>query len=454
MSHRSVPPHRYPAHPVRYADSRTQVHAAYASHQVAIKGADYTFGYAGRQLRIGPILFWSIVGALIVMAAWTLATASYFAFHDDVLTRLIARETQMQYGYEDRIAELRMQVDRAASRQLLDQEQYERKLDALVRREALLESRAAALSALPDPTTTGSVKPPRTAAAADRQMPAVSKPSPITDTVILTAPPDRESQLESRLAPTAFADPGKRGGPSTNIQAALARLESSLSRVEARQVATLNGIEESYDAKARRMRGTLADLGIDLGIDLGKAPAKGAAVGGPFVPAKLPAETNVFERQLYRINLARSQVDLLNRTLVAVPIRKPIPGDIDTTSGFGVRLDPFLRRPAMHTGLDFRGELGEPIHATATGTVTHAGWSGGYGKMVEIDHGNGLATRYGHLSAIEAQIGQTVRIGQVIGRLGSTGRSTGPHLHYETRIEGEAVDPQKFLRAGVRIGGI
>ena len=74
--------------------------------------------------------------------------------------------------------------------------------------------------------------------------------------------------------------------------------------------------------------------------------------------------------------------------------------------------------------------------------------------MIEIDHGNGLATRYGHLSAIDAQVGQTVHVGQVIGRLGSTGRSTGPHLHYETRIEGEAVDPQKFLRAGLRLGGI
>jgi murein DD-endopeptidase MepM/ murein hydrolase activator NlpD len=118
-----------------------------------------------------------------------------------------------------------------------------------------------------------------------------------------------------------------------------------------------------------------------------------------------------------------------------------------------MRVDPFVHAPAMHTGLDFRGTTGDPIRATAAGTVTQAGWSGGYGKMVEVDHGNGLSTRYGHLSAIDVVVGQKVQIGQTVGRLGSTGRSTGPHLHYETRVDGDAVDPQKFLRAGLRLSG-
>ncbi|WEF53117.1 M23 family metallopeptidase [[Pseudomonas] carboxydohydrogena] len=104
----------------------------------------------------------------------------------------------------------------------------------------------------------------------------------------------------------------------------------------------------------------------------------------------------------------------------------------------------------MHTGLDFRASTGDPVRATADGKVTSAGWSGGYGRMVEIDHGNGLATRYGHLSQIDVKVGDVVKIGEVVGEVGSTGRSTGPHLHYETRINGEAVDPQRFLRAGAR----
>jgi len=92
------------------------------------------------------------------------------------------------------------------------------------------------------------------------------------------------------------------------------------------------------------------------------------------------------------------------------------------------------------------------VRATASGTVTHVGWQGGYGKLVEVDHGNGFATRYGHLSSMDVEVGQKVRIGQVVGKVGSTGRSTGPHLHYETRIDGDAVDPQRFLRAGIRLG--
>jgi murein DD-endopeptidase MepM/ murein hydrolase activator NlpD len=119
-----------------------------------------------------------------------------------------------------------------------------------------------------------------------------------------------------------------------------------------------------------------------------------------------------------------------------------------------MRVDPFLGRPSMHTGMDFRGDVGDAIRTTGNGRVVSAGWSGGYGKMIEIDHGHGLITRYGHLSAIVVQVGQSVKTGQVIGRMGSTGRSTGPHLHYETRVDGDAVDPQRFLRAGQRMGSL
>ena len=134
-----------------------------------------------------------------------------------------------------------------------------------------------------------------------------------------------------------------------------------------------------------------------------------------------------------------------------MPYRKPVIGEVEFTSGFGVRSDPFLGRPAMHTGLDFRAATGDPVRATANGKVVSSGWAGGYGRMVEVDHGNGLSTRYGHLSEIHVKVGDVIKIGQVIGAVGSTGRSTGPHLHYETRIDGDAVDPQKFLRAGVRL---
>jgi murein DD-endopeptidase MepM/ murein hydrolase activator NlpD len=409
---------------------------------------DYTLVHAGRQVRLGPITFWVAVGSLVIMAGWSLATGTYFAFHDDVLTRLIARQKQQQFAYEDRIAELRAQVDRIASRQLLDQEQFEQKLEQVMRRQATLESRASTLAGVPDPTPTGSIK--------SRPMPLPEphsggplKASPLSDTVTFTPPPDREARLESRVLPTVAQRLGAASNPTeVGVKRSLLRLQASLDRVEARQTATLNTLEERFDFKAKRVRGVLADLGLDGK----KAAAMPAATGGPFVPLRLRRDAGTFERQIYRVNVARSNLDRLARILSAVPVRKPISGEIDLSSGFGVRSDPFLGRPAMHTGLDFRSSIGDPVRATATGTVGIAGRNGGYGKMVEIDHGNGLATRYGHLSEIEVKVGQHVKIGQVVGRVGSTGRSTGPHLHYETRIDGEAVDPQKFLRAGLRLG--
>src|SRR6202034_4858894 len=112
----------------------------------------------------------------------------------------------------------------------------------------------------------------------------------------------------------------------------------------------------------------------------------------PYVPVKLPADAGTCERNLYRINITRSQMERLNRTLALVPYRKPVVGEVEFTSGFGVRIDPFLGRPAMHTGLDFRAAMGDPVRATANGKVASAGWAGGYGRVGEIDPGNGLST--------------------------------------------------------------
>jgi murein DD-endopeptidase MepM/ murein hydrolase activator NlpD len=444
MSHSSHSYYPNGDYAARHTQPRAQSAAAVSRHLQRSHG-DYTLVHGGRQVRIGPVAFWIVVGTLVIMAVWSIATGTYFAFREDVLTRLIGRQAEMQFAYEDRIAELRAQVDRITSRQLLDQEQFEQKLSALLQRQAILEQRTSALTG--DLSATGSIRPSHIAPPVQVPANGSIKPSPINDTVIFVAPPDREARLESRElreSATRIASRTDAGG----LYGILARVSASLDKVEHRQTAALTNLEEHIDTKARHMRSVLADLGVDAS----KTPA-GAAVGGPFVPLKAPRSgASAFERQLYRINVARAQIGQYAHTLVAVPVRKPVSGEVDMSSPFGVRGDPFLGRPAMHTGLDLRGDIGEPVRATATGTVKTAGREGGYGNMVEIDHGNGLATRYGHLSEIDVKVGQAVRIGETIGKIGSTGRSTGPHLHYETRINGEAVDPQKFLRAGIRLG--
>ena len=400
--------------------------------------AGYTFAHRGRQFRLGPLAFWLVLGTLALMAVWSVATATYFAFREDVLTRLIARQADLQFGYEDRIAELRAQIDRISSRQLLDQEQYEQKLDQMLRRQSALESRANALSGFGD--VTSSIKPSSRTSTTGGATGSPSKPSPINGKGAFLVPNDRDLALDYR------ANIARNGG----VSAAMAKLETSLDRVEQRQAAMLDSVEEDYALRMQRIRGVLSDLGV--GGVRAATNDKARGMGGPFVPPHTPKEAGGYERQVYRINVARIAFHQLARTLNNVPVQKPVGGQIELVSSFGVRPDPFTGAPAMHTGLDIHGEEGEPVRATADGTVTAAGWSGGYGKSVDIDHGNGLSTRYAHLSSIDVQAGQPIKAGQIVGKVGSTGRSTGSHLHYETRLKGEALDPQKFLRAGQRLG--
>ncbi|HZD90663.1 MAG TPA: M23 family metallopeptidase, partial [Pseudolabrys sp.] len=232
-----------------------------------------------------------------------------------------------------------------------------------------------------------------------------------------------------------------------NLRGTLTHVSQSLDHIAQYQAAMVGGMAQHFSAKAWRMHSVLSDLGVKVG----RPPAE----GGPFIPLR-PADMSAsdFKHQLHRVKLARAAIKGYQHTLATLPVRKPLPGELEVTSGFGARSDPFLGSPAFHPGLDLRGEIGEPVHATADGTVARAGWDGGYGNMVEIENGHGMVTRFGHLSKILVKDGQKIHSGQVIGLIGSTGRSTGPHLHYETRIDGKAVDPEKFLRAGRKLGSL
>src|SRR3954469_3768219 len=202
MSYRSGQYSEYPQHNAH--DHGTSQHRrASPAHRSAQNG--YTIVHAGKQVRFGPVVFWIVVGTVTVLGLWSAATATYFAFRDDVLTRLIARQAEMQSAYEDRIADLRAKVDRTTSRQLVDQEQFDQKLDQIMRRQSALEARSTALVALPHKSGAGSIRSqPRANPTGDSAASRTPKPSPISDTVIFVAPPDREARLESR-APTVQA---------------------------------------------------------------------------------------------------------------------------------------------------------------------------------------------------------------------------------------------------------
>src|ERR1700728_4883637 len=179
MSYRSGHHSEYlPRHTHDHGRTTRRPATPHVSSQPAQTQEGYTLVHAGKQVRFGPVVFWIVVGTVTALGMWTAATATYFAFRDDVLTRLLARQAEMQYAYEDRIAELRAKVDRTTSRQLLDQEQFDQKLDQVMRRQPALDSRPRALGAIPDMQVTGRIKAPsRGAAATDAPSSGTPKPS-------------------------------------------------------------------------------------------------------------------------------------------------------------------------------------------------------------------------------------------------------------------------------------
>ena len=142
--------------------------------------------------------------------------------------------------------------------------------------------------------------------------------------------------------------------------------------------------------------------------------------------------------------------EMLRDIMRRVPISAPLT-NYRVTSSFGKRRDPVNNRWAMHYGLDLGGPMKSVVRATAPGKVVVAGWMGRYGRMVEIDHGAGLRTRFGHMSKITVKKGQKIAFNDQVGLLGSSGRSTGPHLHYEIIFNGKSVDPLKFIKAGQHV---
>ncbi len=425
-----------------------------------------------RDFTLAPHWAYLVFGVVPMVCAALLGAALYLVFRDDMLTSLMRRQAQMQFAYEDRIAALRDQIDQMATRQLANQDTVEGKVAELAVRQARLESRSALVSAL-----AAKIAPGDGLTAIDRAAPSSSSSRAANPPAPAYAAPPRSIEPKPAPALTKPAPEGfdlRRGGDTAPVpedvsdasdalspQDRLRALASNVERIERRQAATLEQLRGPATARAENLRQAFTEAGLPVerllrrGASV-KPAAGGEAVGGPFEPAARAdavggayvTTERAFERAFGDVNRAVALMDGLRRALPFAPLRQPLPGPLDVTSTFGYRTDPFLGRPALHSGMDLRAPYGDPVRATASGRVTAAESSGGYGNMVEVDHGAGLATRYGHLSQIEVSEGEWVEAGAIIGRVGSTGRSTGPHLHYEVRVDGAAVDPFRYLKAG------
>ena len=460
-------------------------------------------GQRSRTLVLPPVALTILAGILPLTGLLFLAAACYFIFHDDLLASLTRRQIAMQYSYEDRLARLRHEIVTLTQRAKINKANLDEKLDALARQQGQLEARAILVTALAQrakalygsaggetadaarPEVTASVNPLLSGAFAPNLPPGASAYISLDSFAGGAQSPNHRSTLEepkpqpdgfelrltngverARHANRPAADTSRRSGvgppaisplsfdPDLPLSMRIDQLAARQQRLDHMQLVLLNDSQQPAERMAARIRAAFRFAG--LVPDELRPPStkheKTMDIGGPFVPLPTNSpEAAAFARAATQAQSAIATAEKLHRIAAYVPLAAPLPGRLEVTSPFGPRIDPFLGRPALHTGVDLRDDYGAPVRATADGTVSLASADGGYGNLVEIDHGNGLSTRYAHLSSFAVRPGQKIKAGAIIGRIGETGRATGPHLHYETRINGEPVNPERFLKAGLML---
>jgi murein DD-endopeptidase MepM/ murein hydrolase activator NlpD len=395
-----------------------------------------------RSFHVSPWLAGLAIGGFALFSTAYLGATSYLIYRDDLLGGSLARQVEMQHDYERRIAALRAELDRIASRHVVETQGVEDQLALLLERQAVIQSRQSALDELVEKARDSGIE----IAAATARLP---KPRPAAEMVALESAADvaplayapRERKADAAITEALIRDPAgdQPAADGESLRPIMRDVQSSLDEAETQQRDALAALSAAADIEQARLAAALAPLGIS-------AEDADEPRGGPFVPA----DGMHFVEQAALLERDLAAVATLKRSAAALPLGMPL-GMRKVSSGFGYRRDPFDGRRALHAGLDFVAASGTTVRATAPGVVASAGWSGGYGRMVEIRHANGVSTRYGHLSAISVKRGEHVAAGAAIGRVGSTGRSTGPHLHYETRRNGKPVDPAIYIAAGHKL---
>lgn len=399
-----------------------------------------------RHFTVRPWIAAFLGSALAAMAIGYLLATSYLVLRDDLIGATTARQARMQQAYEDRISALRAQVDRITSRQLLDQQLMETKVSELLERQTQLSQRHGRLGPLIERAESDVGTPPAATPAPveklDQHADATGSIGQIAQTYSVASLGVGDTRPFSLWS--TRSDPLPSESSADRADKLFVSINQSLKNIENDQLTRVTTLADNAYKSADAITQALAAAGLPVDSDFGKSDSD---VGGPLIPLD---SSMIFDSKVKELDEALDTLDQLKKEARRLPLANPAPGH-SVTSPFGVRTDPILGTAALHSGMDFRAPIGMPAKVTAPGVVTKAGWNGGYGRMVEVDHGNGFATRYGHLSEIDVTVGQKLNAGDVIGKTGSSGRSTGPHLHYEVRHNGEAIDPLRFLTVGKKV---
>lgn len=381
----------------------------------------------------------------VIFAVAYLGATGYLMFRDDILKASHIRQVRLQNAYEDQMAGLRIEIDRIASRQMLDQKSVETKIERLLGLRASLDERKRSVDSLVKTATAFGISV-QTIAPAPRPHPARNvNQAKVLDPAKVGAVTIANSYSQGRVIPAAEQAITRHISSLDPSTVDLGQIERKLHSEEITQVHQLRLMAKKTVDKAARIASVLKSLGAKAPP---KIPYSVDAIGGPFEEAS-SVDTVTFNSSIVALEENLTFLEKLKKRVKRFPLAKPLK-NAKISSHFGRRVDPFLRRYANHSGMDFKAATGTPVLATGPGKVLKASWQGGYGRLVEIKHTGGITTRYAHLSRIHVKVGDYVSLGQTIGRVGSTGRSTGPHLHYETRISNRAVNPNRFIKAGAR----
>jgi murein DD-endopeptidase MepM/ murein hydrolase activator NlpD len=459
------------------------IHATFPERQIYIRSDGrvqfFTFG---------PSLQATLAGLTLIFLGWVAFATVNVIFKDRIIAAKDHRYEKMQAAYENKVADLQISYDELNAALVSAEDRFKATADALqtkqnaiagfLNRASQVQNQAGvrnAPPALPVPSSPNSnTQGPDSAAALDVDaapsfapdnggssaltvLPGPAQPQP------RTAAPVKTGLLEGawrRLAalPRLVRE---RLSPARDLSRAYAQHPGL--HTLAQQTARVADIGKSENLLMARTEGAL-DQGVgnlrnvvrQTGINpdaFARKIATERGIGGPEIPLDQVRVEGISDPQFARAYLSAAavldQLNTLSAALDHVPLTAPVSAaSFDKSSGFGARIDPFTRRYAFHPGIDFAGPWGSVVHATAPGVVVFAGYRGGYGNMVEIDHGYGLHTRYGHLSTISVRPGNRIGKGAGLGRVGSTGRSTGPHVHYEVWYDDVVKNPNNFLEAG------
>jgi len=403
-----------------------------------------------RTYTFSPLALFGGLTLFLTVSLGFLAATTYLVFRDDLFDLVRERNADMQQAYEDRIARLRSEIDRISSRQILDSVAMDEKVEKILSAQQGIAARQQAVGALIDKARSiGLIDGRNAPVGADKR--AALDPDVTGSINAYSADAGHAARIDHQFdALTAVASATPAAGLRTSDgKPDFKAIASHLAAVDAEQAKAVEAIADAANSRVDAAVDVIANVG--LSVDVPEAPADAEdAVGGPFIPL---GSAQALAAAMQEADQAFERIERVKAEAARLPLIRPLPG-ADMTSNFGSRRDPFLGSLAFHAGIDFRSPTGSDIRPTAPGVVTVAGWSGGYGNMVEIDHGNGITTRYGHMSRIIARVGDKVTRDTVIGEVGSTGRSTGPHLHYETRLNGAPLNPINYIAAGSRLANL